>query len=46
MLKKYVGEEQISSAIKSLLVEGTPVAYVLKEVSPFVRLDAAGGDAS
>lgn len=29
VLKAYKGEEVISSALKSLLVEGTPVAYVL-----------------
>ncbi len=46
VLKRFVGEEQISSAIKSLLVEGTPVAYVLRDFSPYVRLDDAAGDSS
>lgn len=34
VLKDYKGEEAISSAIKSLLVQGTPVAYFLKGYSP------------
>jgi len=34
VLKRFLGEEQISSAIKTLLVEGTPIAYVLTGFSP------------
>lgn len=33
VLKGYKGEAQITSALKSLLVQGTPVAYVLKGYS-------------
>ncbi len=42
VLKKFLGEEQISSSIKSLLVEGTPVAYLLKDYSPLLSLDDKG----
>lgn len=34
VLKDYQGEVAISSALKSLLVQGTPKAYVLKGYSP------------
>ncbi|MEO6594777.1 MAG: Gldg family protein [Planctomycetota bacterium] len=34
VLKDFKGEEAISSAIKSLLVQGTPIAYFLKGYSP------------
>ncbi|MFK7741015.1 MAG: Gldg family protein [Planctomycetota bacterium] len=36
ILKDYQGEQAISSTLKSLLVQGTPVAYVLKGMSPTV----------
>lgn len=38
VLKKFVGEEQISSALKNLLVEGTPVVYLLRDFSPLLSL--------
>lgn len=38
VLKTFVGEEQVSSALKGLLVEGTPVAYVLRDFSPLLSL--------
>jgi hypothetical protein len=38
VLKRFVGEEQISSALKGLLVEGTPVAYLLRDFSPLLSL--------
>jgi hypothetical protein len=38
VLKKFVGEEQISSALKGLLVEGTPVVYLLRDFSPLLSL--------
>lgn len=41
VLKSFVGEEQISSAIKSLLVEGTPIAYLLKDYSPLLSTTGA-----
>jgi hypothetical protein len=41
VLKRYLGEKQISSSIKGLLVEGTPVAYLLREFSTL--LDTTGG---
>ncbi|MCR9244154.1 MAG: GldG family protein [bacterium] len=34
VLKQYLGEVQLSSAIKSLLVQGTPVIYFLNSYSP------------
>lgn len=43
VLKSFVGEEQISSTIKSLLVEGTPVAYLLNGFSPGLPVGEAGG---
>ncbi len=43
VLKQFVGEEQISSAIKSLLVEGTPVVYVAMGFSPDLSDGATGG---
>lgn len=42
VLKGYKGEEAISSALKSLLVEGIPIAYLLRDVSPDLRLDETG----
>ena len=36
VLKDYKGEAQITSALKSLLVQGTPVAYLLKGYSTAV----------
>lgn len=42
VLKGFVGEEQISSSIKSLLVEGTPVVYLLKDFSPLLNLGEVG----
>ena len=39
VLKDYRGEQGISSALKSLLVQGIPVAYVLKEYSPTADFD-------
>jgi hypothetical protein len=41
VLKDYKGEEQISSALKSLLVQGSPTAYFLGGYSPDVDLDGA-----
>ncbi len=41
VLKNYKGEEAISSALKSLLVQGTPVAYFLQGYSPLVDFKAA-----
>ncbi len=38
-LKDYKGEVAISSAMKSLLVQGVPVAYVLHGYSPGVQFD-------
>lgn len=38
VLKKFVGEEQISSALKGLLVEGVPVAYLLRDFSPLLSV--------
>jgi len=38
VLKRFVGEEQISSALKSLLVEGTPVVYLMRDFSPLLSL--------
>ncbi|MBL8751726.1 MAG: Gldg family protein [Planctomycetes bacterium] len=43
VLKAFVGEVQISSAIKSLLVEGTPAVYVLMGFSPQLSDGATGG---
>jgi hypothetical protein len=43
VLKRYVGEVQISSAIKSLFVEGTPVVYVMMGFSPMVTDGTSGG---
>jgi hypothetical protein len=45
VLKDYKGETQISSALKSLLVEGVPVAYFLRSYSPDLDLDGATGSA-
>ncbi|HZN40248.1 MAG TPA: Gldg family protein [Planctomycetota bacterium] len=42
VLKDYKGEEAISSALKSLLVQGIPVVYFLKGYS--TSLDFAGTD--
>ncbi|MFY9340982.1 MAG: Gldg family protein [Planctomycetota bacterium] len=42
VLKQFVGEEQISSAMKSLLVEGTPVAYLLPGCSPDLQVGDIG----
>jgi hypothetical protein len=42
VLKQFLGELQISSALKSLLVEGTPVIYLLREFSSTLSLDARG----
>lgn len=44
VLKGFVGEEQISSAIKSLLVEGTPVAYLLRDFSSLLSITGERGD--
>lgn len=44
VLKGFVGEEQISSAIKSLLVEGTPVAYLLRDFSSLLSISGERGD--
>jgi len=43
VLKDYKGEEQISSAMKGLLVQGSPIAYFLDGYSPGVNLDGASG---
>lgn len=45
VLKDFKGEEQISSALKSLLVQGTPVAYFLRGYSPGVDFDGTSGSA-
>lgn len=42
VLKDYVGETQISSTLKSLLVQGTPIAYVMR--GPDVDLKGAAGN--
>jgi hypothetical protein len=39
VLKRYLGELGLSSAIKGLLVQGTPVGYVIRSYSPQVDLD-------
>ena len=40
ILKDYEGEKAISSALKGLLVQGNPVAYVCKSYSsPILRFD-------
>lgn len=36
ILKDYEGEKAISSALKGLLVQGNPIAYVVKGYSPMV----------
>jgi hypothetical protein len=43
ILKAFVGEIQISSTLKSLLVEGTPTAYVLSAFSPDLQTGEATG---
>lgn len=43
VLKDYKGEEQISSALKSLLVQGTPVACFLTGYAKDVDLNGASG---
>jgi hypothetical protein len=39
-LKRYLGEVVLSSALKGLLVQGTPVAYVLRGYSRFLDTDS------
>ncbi|HEB52875.1 MAG TPA: hypothetical protein ENI87_06445 [bacterium] len=39
VLKDFQGEKAISSALKSLLVQGTPVCYVLRGYDPAVSYD-------
>lgn len=41
VLKDFRGEQGISSALKSLLVQGIPKAYVLKDYSPQADFDTA-----
>ncbi|MCA8951214.1 MAG: Gldg family protein [Planctomycetes bacterium] len=36
VLKQFLGEAQLSTAIKSLLVQGTPVIYVVQGYSPLL----------
>ncbi len=45
VLKDYKGEEQVSSALKGMLVQGAPVAYFLGGYSPGVDLNGATGSA-
>lgn len=42
VLRDYVGEEGISSALKSLLVQGTPVAYLLDGYAADIDLTSTG----
>jgi hypothetical protein len=41
VLKDYRGEQAVSSALKSLLVQGVPVAYVLRGYSPDLDMSEA-----
>jgi hypothetical protein len=41
VLKDFQGEKAISSALKSLLVQGVPIAYVLRDYSSIVDLTGA-----
>lgn len=43
VLKDYKGEAVISSALKGLLVQGTPIAYFLAGYSPDLDLDGLSG---
>jgi hypothetical protein len=43
VLKDYLGELQISSTLKSLLVQGSPAAYFLGGYSPDLDLEGASG---
>ncbi len=43
VLKNYKGEEALSSALKSLLVQGTPVVYLLDSYSQDVDVHGAVG---
>lgn len=43
VLKDYRGEEAISSTLKSLLVQGTPIAYFVDGVSPDLDKQSAAG---
>lgn len=44
VLKDYRGEQGISSALKSLLVQGIPVAYVVQDYSPGIDFSTTVGD--
>lgn len=39
VLKRYLGELGLSSALKGLLVQGTPVGYVIRNYSPDLDLE-------
>lgn len=43
VLKDYRGEQGISSALKSLLVQGIPVAYLLQDYSPGLDYNTPSG---
>lgn len=43
VLKDYLGEVAISSALKGLLVQGTPIARVLKDYSPDLDVTKGAG---
>lgn len=45
VLKDFKGEEAISSALKSLLVQGVPIAYVLRDYSVAPGADRHSGTA-
>ncbi len=39
VLKRYLGEVGVSSALKGLLVQGTPIVYLIRNYSPAVDFD-------
>lgn len=43
VLKNYLGEQGISSTMKSLLVQGAPVVYVMNQYSPGLDVQSAAG---
>jgi len=43
VLKNYLGEQGISSTLKSLLVQGAPVVYLVGQYSPDLDVQSAAG---